>query len=101
MLRADAFVRRLRELLRKPKGIRSRAMRLVMLQPLAALGNRWDVAGGNPPQAVMRLVHLYETLRPVAEYLHVIRLVGVSMQPLQGLPHPHVGQDGGVIGVGD
>jgi len=49
----------------------------------------------------MGLVHLYEPLRTVAEYLHVIRLVGVIAQRLKGLPHRHVDHNGGVIVIGD
>src|SRR6266568_9145166 len=101
MLRANAFLRGLGEALRKPKRVRGRSMRLVMLQPFPALGDRGDVANGDPPQAVVGLVHLYKPLRAVAEYLDVIRLVGVFSQRIERLPHRHVDHNGRIFVVSD
>src|SRR5439155_23779068 len=63
-LRADTFVRGLGKLLRKPNRILRGAMRLIMLQPLAALGHRRNVADRNPPQAAGRVVRFLKPLDP-------------------------------------
>jgi len=71
-LDTDALVRRLRELPRKPKGIKRRAVLLVMLHPLAALGHGRNMPGWNPPEAIAGLLHLFKPLGAFAEYLRVI-----------------------------
>src|SRR5260370_18325166 len=87
ILCTDAFVGGLGEVLRKPKGIRSRAIRLVMLQPLPALCHSRNVARRNPPQTVMRLVHLFEPLSPMTQKLRLTGPVCLMAQRLSGLPN--------------
>src|SRR5260370_8251324 len=65
-------------------------MVVVVLEPLAALGHGGDVAGWGPPEAVAGLVHLFEPLGTITDYLRVIRIVGETVQRLDGLPDGHV-----------
>lgn len=56
----DELPQRNRAWFRKPEGVRSRSVALVVLQPLAADGRM--ASSFNPPQAVVRVLHLPEPI---------------------------------------
>src|ERR1700674_1053974 len=76
-------------------------MLLVVFQPLAALGDRGNVAGRDPPETVAWLVHLFEPFRAVAKYLGVIRLVSEIAQRLDRFPERHIDDHERIVVVGD
>src|SRR5260370_41553617 len=100
ILCTDAFVGGLGEVLRKPKGIRSRAIRLVMLQPLPALCHSRNVARRNPPQTVMRLVHLFKQLCTITQDLSITGLGSVMAQRLDGVPNGQTHDNKRFTGLG-
>jgi len=59
------------------------------------------VAGRDPPEAVAGLIHLFEPLGTMAEYVGVIRFVGETAQSLDGLPNRHIDDHKGIVIVGD
>jgi hypothetical protein len=59
-------------------------------QSLATLGDGGNVSNGNPPQAVMRFVELFEPLRAVAERNDVVGGVNEIPQGLKAFPDRHV-----------
>src|SRR5437762_848081 len=100
-LGADAFVRRLREVLRKPEGIWRSAMLLVVIEPLAALGDRGNVARRDPPKAVAGLVHFLEPFGAVTKNASVIGLVREIAQSFERFPNGHIDDDEGIVAVRD
>jgi len=76
-------------------------MFLVVFQPLAAVRDRGDVAGGNPPETITGLIHLFEPLGAVAKYLGVIRLVSEIAQRLDRFPDRHIDDHERIVVVGD
>ena len=85
----------------EPEGVRRRAVLLVALQTLAALRDARDVAGGNPPETVVRLVHFFKPLGAIAKNLDVSGRVDVVAQRFEGSPDRHVDDDEGVVVVGE
>ena len=70
-------------------------MFLVMLQALAAFGNRGNVARGDPPEAIIRLVHLLEPFGAVAKDAGMVGFVSEIAQGLDRLPNGHIDDDEG------
>jgi hypothetical protein len=77
----------------EPEGVRRRTVLLVALQPLAALRDGGDVAGGNPP--AVRLVHFFKPLGAIAKNLDVSGRVDVVAQRFDGGPDRHVDDNEG------
>src|SRR5467141_3030046 len=100
-LRANTLICGLGKVLGKPERVRSCAMFLVVFQPLAAVRDRGDVAGGNPPETITGLIHLFEPLGAVAKYLGVIRLVSEIAQRLDRFPDRHIDDHERIVVVGD
>jgi len=85
----------------EPEGVRRRTVLLVALQTLAALRDARDVAGGNPPETVVRLVHFFKPLGAIAKSLDVSGRVDVVAQRFDGGPDRHVDDDEGIVVVGE
>ena len=60
-----------RQEIAEPEGVRRGTMLLVVLQTLAALRDRGDVAGGNPPKTVVRLVHFFKPVGAIVKSVEV------------------------------
>jgi hypothetical protein len=56
---------------------------LVVLEAFAAFGNGRNVARGNPPQAVVRLIHFLEPIRALAENFNVSGVVDETAQSFE------------------
>src|SRR5215469_422045 len=96
-LDAHVFIRGLRKVLRKPERKRGCTELLVVLEALAAFGDRRNMPRWNPPQAIIGLVHLLEPFGAVAQDPGVIGLVSVIAQYLERFPNRHIEKDGGVL----
>ena len=76
-------------------------MLLVVLQTLAALRDGGDVAGGNPPETVVRLVHFFKPLGAIAKSVDVSGCVDVVAQHFDGGPDRQVDDDEGIVVIGE
>jgi len=64
----------------EPERVWPRTILLVVFQTLAALRDRGDVAGGNSPETVVRLVHFFKPLGAIAKSVDVSGHVDVVAQ---------------------
>src|SRR5215470_11349583 len=92
---------RLGKKLLEPERICRRAMQLVVLEPFTAFRYLGNVARGNPPEAIMRLVHFLEPFGAVSKNKQMLRAVHKLAEILDRLPNRHVGDDKGIVIVGD
>src|SRR5215467_14932850 len=97
----DRVTFRLREQLRKPEGMGRWAVHLIVLQTGAPLCNGWDTPHGNPPEAIVRLIHLFEPLGPIFQDVSVLRAIDVIAQVFDGVPNGHVHDNERVVVVSD
>lgn len=76
-------------------------MLLVVLEAFPALGDGGDVAGGDPPKAVVGLVGLFEPGAALFEEFQMAGVVGVVLEGVGRGPDAHVDDEEGVVAVGD
>ena len=74
---------------------------MIMFQAIPAFRDARNMAGWQPPQAVMRLVHFFEPFRALAKHADVARGVHKIAKRLDRLPHRHVDNNEGIVVVND
>jgi hypothetical protein len=76
-------------------------MLLVVLEALAPFGHRGNMSSGNPPEAIVRLLHLLKPFGTVSQGAHVIGVVDVIVERFKGVPNRHIHVHKGISVISD
>jgi hypothetical protein len=70
---------------------------LIVFETFAPFRNRWNVTHRNPPQAVVRLIHLFKPLGAFPENFDVSRGIHVAAKKFEGFPDGHIHENKRVV----